>query len=167
MRNTYVATGFRKWGLTNGTAAALILAEVVAGRDHPWASVFDATRIGGGTAAKQFVKENARVGKRFVVDRIARLRADDIGTLEAGEARIVKAEGQTVGAYRDPAGELHCVSVTCTHLGCTLQWNGAETSWDCPCHGSRFSTDGDVLNGPAVRPLERVSPVDEVGIRAS
>ena len=74
----------------------------------------------------------------------------------------MKVGGKTVGAYRDPEGDLHCVGVSCTHLGCTVQWNQAETSWDCPCHGSRFSTEGEVLNGPAVKPLEQVTGQNSV-----
>ncbi|MBW3573755.1 MAG: Rieske 2Fe-2S domain-containing protein, partial [Actinobacteria bacterium] len=76
--------------------------------------------------------------------------------LERGQGGVVEADGQTVGAYRDPEGIVHAVSITCTHMGCTLHWNAAETSWDCPCHGSRFSHQGEVLNGPTVEPLARV-----------
>jgi glycine/D-amino acid oxidase-like deaminating enzyme/nitrite reductase/ring-hydroxylating ferredoxin subunit len=155
MHRTYVATGFKKWGLTNGTAAAHVLADLVAGRDNPWVEVYDSTRIGDAQAVKKLVEENVHVGVTFVKDRIARLRADAVDDLPRGEGAIVDADGDTVGAYRDPDGFLHAVSVTCTHLGCTVHWNSAEMSWDCPCHGSRFDTDGAVLNGPAVRPLEQ------------
>ncbi|MBN2622624.1 MAG: FAD-dependent oxidoreductase [Acidimicrobiales bacterium] len=156
MARTLVATGFRKWGLTNGTAAARMLADLVDGRDNPWLEAFDATRIGGAAAVKKLVEANVHVATRFVGDRIARLRPASVAHLEPGDGGVVDLDGHTVGAYRDPGGELHAVSVTCTHLGCTLRWNGAETSWDCPCHGSRFSYEGAVLDGPAVRPLERI-----------
>ena len=73
-----------------------------------------------------------------------------------GEGAVVRHGGKVFGAYRDDAGVDHCVSLTCTHLGCTLRWNAAETSWDCPCHGSRFDHDGVVLQGPAVRDLRRI-----------
>ncbi|HEY9562143.1 MAG TPA: FAD-dependent oxidoreductase [Nocardioides sp.] len=157
MSRTLVATGFKKWGLTNGTAAAQILADLVAGRDNPWAEVFDATRIGDADTVKKLVEENVHVGKRFVKDRVARLRADTVAHLAPGDGGMVEIDGDTVGAYRDATGAVHAVSITCTHMGCTLHWNGAETSWDCPCHGSRFATDGGVLNGPAVEPLD---PID-------
>ena len=121
--------------------------------------MFDATRIGDARAVKKLVEENLHVGKRFVADRVARLRAGAAAHLQPGEGGIVDLDGDTVGAYRAPGGDLHAVSITCTHLGCTLRWNPAEISWDCPCHGSRFDTGGDVLDGPAVRPLE-VIPVD-------
>lgn len=153
---TFVATGFRKWGLTNGTAAAAVLAEVVQGRPHPWLDLFDASRAGDAATAKNLVTENLDVAKRFVGDRLRRLRADPVAHLAPGEGGMAKVDGRTVGAYREPGGALHAVDLTCTHLGCTLRWNRGETSWDCPCHGSRFDVDGAVLQGPAVEPLARV-----------
>ena len=153
---TFVATGFAKWGLTNGTAAAAILADLAAGETNPWLEAFDATRIGGAQALKQFVEQNVHVARRFVTDRAGRLRSGSPSDVAPGEGAVVRHDGRAVGAYRDAEGALHGVSVTCTHMGCTLRWNAAETSWDCPCHGSRFSSAGDVLNGPAVRPLDRV-----------
>jgi len=156
MTRTFVATGFKKWGLTNGTAAAQILADLIAGRDNPWIEAFDATRIGDADTVKKLVEQNLHVGKRFVKDRVARLGAGSVAHLEPGDGGMVDIDGDTVGAYRDATGAVHAVSITCTHMGCTLHWNGAETSWDCPCHGSRFATDGGVLNGPAVEPLEHI-----------
>jgi glycine/D-amino acid oxidase-like deaminating enzyme/nitrite reductase/ring-hydroxylating ferredoxin subunit len=155
MHRTYVATGFKKWGLSNGTAAAHVLADLIAGRDNPSLEVYDSTRIGDAQAIKKLVEENLHVGMTFVKDRVARLRADAVSELPSGEGAIVDADGDTVGAYRDAGGVVHAVAATCTHLGCTVHWNRAEMSWDCPCHGSRFDVDGAVLNGPAVRPLEQ------------
>lgn len=153
---TLVATGMRKWGLTNGTAAAQILTDLVAGRESPWHEAFDATRIGGATAVKDLVQDNLQVGKELVGGYVERLGAGAVDHLEPGEGGLAKVDGRTVGAYRDPSGQVHAVSATCTHMGCTLQWNRAETSWDCPCHGSRFDCDGTVLEGPAVQALDRV-----------
>jgi glycine/D-amino acid oxidase-like deaminating enzyme/nitrite reductase/ring-hydroxylating ferredoxin subunit len=155
-RRVFVATGFKKWGLTNGTVAAEILSSVALGDDHPWLHAFDATRIGDAKAIKRLVEDNLHVGVRFVADRLARLRAGSIEHLRPGQGGVVEVDGQTVGAYRSPDGSYRAVSVTCTHMGCSLKWNAAETSWDCPCHGSRFDTDGTVLDGPAVRPLDVV-----------
>lgn len=151
---TFVATGFKKWGMTNGTAAAMLLVDLLAGKDHPWASTFDAGRIGSAGTVGQLVKDNVTVARHFVGDRVADVRATlAIDDLAPGKGGVVKAGGKTVGAYRDSAGTIHTVSLTCTHLGCRLRWNNAETSWDCPCHGSRFDIDGAVLEGPAVKPL--------------
>ncbi|MDP8976632.1 MAG: FAD-dependent oxidoreductase [Actinomycetota bacterium] len=154
---TFVATGFKKWGMTNGTAGAMLLADTIGGRDNPWTEVFDATRIGGAQSVAKAVKANLEVGKDFVTDHVGRrLQAASVEDLGPGEAGVVKVEGRSVGAYRDSAGILHVVSITCTHMACTLRWNQAETTWDCPCHGSRFSAEGRVLEGPAVKDLERI-----------
>jgi len=156
-RRTSVACGFKKWGLSGGTAAAMILADSLQGRTSPWATVFDATRVDPGASAKEFLKENVDVGRRFVADRVAKLRAASVDTLVRGEGALVDLDGQKVAAFLDDEGTVHAVSATCTHLGCTVGWNPAERSWDCPCHGSRFATDGRVLNGPAVRDLEVIA----------
>jgi glycine/D-amino acid oxidase-like deaminating enzyme/nitrite reductase/ring-hydroxylating ferredoxin subunit len=153
---TLVATGFRKWGLTNGTAAAHMLADLVAGRDNPWIEAFDARRVGGATALKKLVEGNVEVASHFVRDRLGRRAASPLADLQPGEGGVVDVGGRAVGAYRDAGGEVHAVGLTCPHMGCTVRWNAAETSWDCPCHGSRFSHDGAVLDGPAVAPLGRV-----------
>jgi len=73
--------------------------------------------------------------------------------IKAGEGKIINVNGQRLGAYRDQQGTLHVVDTTCTHMGCELYWNSAEKSWDCPCHGSRFTYEGDIIEGPAVTPL--------------
>lgn len=151
----WVATGYQKWGLSTGTAAALIIRDGIAGRSNPWAETFDANRADVGASVKAFVKENLDVAARFVGDRIAHLTGKEPDALKPGEGAVVEADGERVGAYRDENGRLHAVSLACTHLGCHVTWNPAERSWDCPCHGSRFGVDGEVLHGPAVRPLER------------
>ncbi len=157
----WVATGYQKWGLSNGTASAMIIRDGIAGRANPWAETFDANRADVGASAKAFVKENLDVAARFVGDRIAHLTGRAPETLKPDEGAVVEAGGERVGAYRDEDGRLHAVSLACTHLGCHVTWNPAERSWDCPCHGSRYGVDGTVLHGPAVHPLERVPLVDK------
>ena len=156
-KSFWVGTGFRKWGLTNGQAAATILSEAIAGREVPYAHVFDSTRVGPLSAAKELIKENVNVGRRFFQDHLARPDERDAGDLAPGEGGTVRVGTKKVGAYRDDEGRLHTVSTVCTHLGCAVAWNAAETSWDCPCHGSRFHYDGTVLEGPAVKDLKPVS----------
>jgi glycine/D-amino acid oxidase-like deaminating enzyme/nitrite reductase/ring-hydroxylating ferredoxin subunit len=155
---TWVATGFRKWGMTNGTAAAAMLTDVIAGRDNPWLAAFDATRIAPRASASRLVTENLDVARRFVVDRVRSLRPRSVDELAPGEGDIVELDGQTVAAFRDDEGTIHAVAATCTHLGCRVTFNSAERSWDCPCHGSRFDGDGRVLQGPAVRDLAPIPP---------
>ena len=152
-RNIWVATGFMKWGLTGGTAAAMILSDLIAGRESPWADLYDATRIKPIASAGEFVKENVNVGKRFVGDHLAPPEVRSTDEIPAGEGRLVRDGAKKQAAYRHDDGTLHVVSAVCTHLGCQVKWNGAERSWDCPCHGSRFHWDGSVLHGPAVDPL--------------
>ena len=160
-KSVWVGTGFRKWGLTNGTAAATILSELIGGRDCSYAHVFDSTRVGPLSAAKELIKENVNVGRRFFQDHLSRPDERSPGDLAPGEGGTVRVGVKKVGAYRDEDGTLHAVSTVCTHLGCAVVWNDAETSWDCPCHGSRFHWDGKVLQGPAVKDLEPQSLDDE------
>jgi glycine/D-amino acid oxidase-like deaminating enzyme/nitrite reductase/ring-hydroxylating ferredoxin subunit len=151
-----VATGFAKWGLTNGTAAASIIVDLILGKTNDLAEAFSAHRIGDLAAVTELVKKNAAMAAGMVRERIDRLTLPGVAGLEPGEAEIVKTEQTAVAVYRDPSGALHAVSPTCTHLGCGVKWNDAEKSWDCPCHGSRFDIDGSVLTGPATDPLQQV-----------
>jgi len=153
-KRVLTATGFRKWGLTNGTAAAMMLADRVLGLDNPWQETFDSNRLTPLASAKKLVKENVNVGMHFVGDRIRRHNPPGPESLAPGEGAIVSAGGGKVAAYRDDGGALHGVSPVCTHLWCLVEWNTAERSWDCPCHGSRFDVEGRVIQGPAVKDLE-------------
>ncbi|PZF86774.1 (2Fe-2S)-binding protein [Jiangella anatolica] len=156
-RNVWVATGFGHWGMTNGTLAGLLLRDLVTGVENPLAGVFDPQRGTVRQSAAEFVKANSYVAARLLGDR-AGVLAGSAGTesLAPGQGRVVRDGVRAVAAYRDDDGALHCVSARCTHLGCLVAFNDAERTWDCPCHASRFDTDGRVLAGPAVRPLARV-----------
>jgi glycine/D-amino acid oxidase-like deaminating enzyme/nitrite reductase/ring-hydroxylating ferredoxin subunit len=157
-KSLWVATGFMKWGLAAGTAAAQILTDRVLGEEPPsWAGLFDSTRLTPIASATEFVKENANVAKRMVGDHVASADYGSTDDIPRGEGGTVRRGTKKIGVYRDEGGELHAVSTTCTHLGCAVVWNTGERSWDCPCHGSRFDPDGRVLEGPAVKDL---SPVD-------
>jgi glycine/D-amino acid oxidase-like deaminating enzyme/nitrite reductase/ring-hydroxylating ferredoxin subunit len=155
-RGILVATGFRKWGMSLGTVAAMILHDLVTGRENPWAATFDAGRVNVRQSLAHGAKAQVMTAVRFVGDRLATLRAPAAAELRPGQGCIAKLHGHKVAAYRDEAGRLHAVSPVCTHLGCQVTWNPAERSWDCPCHGSRFTPDGRVINGPAVTDLARV-----------
>ena len=151
----YVASGFMKWGLTGGTMAAAILADLISGRQpQPWADRFNPHRVSL-RSAPRLLKMNVKAATDLIVDRIIPAEVSSAADVPAGEARVVRDGLGKVGAFRDSDGTLHAVSLRCTHLGCLLRFNGAERSWDCPCHGSRFDVDGSVLEGPAVRPLGR------------
>lgn len=152
-----VGTGYAKWGLTLGTAAAMELTAHVRGREALWGDLFDARRINPRRSLMGTTERGLDFTKRMVGDRARALRAPDAEELKPGEGAIAKHQGERVAAYRTAEGELRVVSPVCTHMGCYVTWNPAETSWDCPCHGSRFGTDGRVLQGPAVRDLEAKS----------
>jgi glycine/D-amino acid oxidase-like deaminating enzyme/nitrite reductase/ring-hydroxylating ferredoxin subunit len=153
----WVATGCAKWGLTGGTFAARILADSMLGREHPWASRFTPNRL-----SLRSAPELAELGVKFstliVLDRVLPAQASDVREIPPGEARVIRDGLGKKGVFCDDDGRLHAVSLRCTHLGCLLRFNGAERSWDCPCHGSRFDVDGSVLEGPAVHPLHRRDP---------
>jgi glycine/D-amino acid oxidase-like deaminating enzyme/nitrite reductase/ring-hydroxylating ferredoxin subunit len=142
----YVATGFGKWGISNGTASAMVLRDLITKGDSPWAQVYNPSRFNL-TAAKTFVGLNLNVGKNLAAGKISRL--PEGVELSNGEGRAIQIDGEKYGAFRDDNGELHIVDITCTHLGCELNWNDAEQTWDCPCHGSRFNYTGEVVEGPA------------------
>lgn len=154
-RGILVATGFQKWGLSNGAAAAIMLTDLIANRPNEWLDVFKATRIGDARSVARLVKDNLEVGKEFVGGHLGKLRRGAAGDLRPGQGGTVELDGDTVGAYRDEKGDLHTVEPTCSHLGCPLHWNSAEKSWDCNCHGSRFDIDGNILNSPATRSIAR------------
>ena len=149
--NVWVATGFRKWGLAMGTAAAGVLADGVAGRRHRFARLFDTNRLRPRAAAVSFLKENANAGLRFFGDRLSK-RAG-VEEIPSGEGRVVGTGRGQRAVYRDEQGALHHMSARCTHLGCIVNWNRGDRTWDCPCHGGRYGPHGEVIEGPPLRPL--------------
>lgn len=150
-KHVYVITGLRKWGLSNGTAAALILADTLSGRKNPWAPVFNSNRITPVSSARRFVKENIRTVAAVLAGKLGGRSSQ--ADLLPGDGAVIKVNGQSTAVYKDADGEIHAISATCTHLGCTVGFNAAEATWDCPCHGSRFTTDGTVIHGPAAKNL--------------
>lgn len=157
-RNIFVATGFCKWGMTNSTASAMILRDLIIKGDSPWAPVYNPSRSLNFSSAGKLISINAEVAEKLVKGKLSPLPQDI--NIEKGEGRAVNINGRRTGAYRDEDGALHLVDTTCTHLGCELAWNEAERSWDCPCHGSRFTYDGEIIEGPTTSPLRRVK-IDE------
>jgi glycine/D-amino acid oxidase-like deaminating enzyme/nitrite reductase/ring-hydroxylating ferredoxin subunit len=153
-RRVFVATGFGGWGMTGGIAAAHVLTGLVTGRPGPWTDVFESLRLGP-LARSTFWRSNAAAPRHLLADRLRAAPAKQARSLGLGEGVVVRRGREFLAVSRDHEGALHAVSAACSHLGCVLAWNAAEESWDCPCHGSRFSPDGEVLHGPAVAALER------------
>jgi glycine/D-amino acid oxidase-like deaminating enzyme/nitrite reductase/ring-hydroxylating ferredoxin subunit len=153
----WVTTGYMKWGLATASFGAMLLADLVAGRDNTWAATFSPTRLSI-TSTHEIAKLGAKFAGDFIADRLRLPQARTSATIPPGQARTLLDRTGKKGVYRDLDGNLHAVSLRCTHLGCLLRFNAAEHSWDCPCHGSRFAPDGTVLEGPAVKPLQQRDP---------
>jgi glycine/D-amino acid oxidase-like deaminating enzyme/nitrite reductase/ring-hydroxylating ferredoxin subunit len=152
--HVFVATGFSGTGMTFGTVAALLLSDLVRGRTNPWATLYDAGRLNPVRSVQPFLKENVDYPTYLVKDRLARPAARSVADVPRGEGAVLLVDGERVAVSRDERGAVRAVSAVCTHMGCLVRWNGAERSWDCPCHGSRFDASGRVLDGPASRDLE-------------
>ena len=147
-----VATGFNAWGISNGTAAGMILADLAMDRENPWSEVFDAARAKPLAGGSKFVKENLEVAAHLVSGYLSR-RPKSFDQLAPGDAAIMEIDGEKVAAFKDEQGTVHAVAAACTHMGCIVGWNETDRTWDCPCHGSRFELSGEVIHGPATRPL--------------
>lgn len=153
--NLYVATGYDGTGLTYGTIAGQLLAEMVQGRTtSPLAEIFSPSRIKGLAAAQEFISENVNVAKHFVKDRFTPPAIDSIQEIPVGAGRVVRFQGEACAIYRRTADETHVLSPVCTHAGCYVHWNDAEKTWDCPCHGGRYAATGERIYGPPPADLE-------------
>jgi glycine/D-amino acid oxidase-like deaminating enzyme/nitrite reductase/ring-hydroxylating ferredoxin subunit len=154
--NVYVATGDSGMGLTHGTIAGILITDLIAGRPNPWTDLYDPSRVRTGAAA-EFVKENLDVALQYT----SWLTGGEVASADEivpNTGAVVREGLRKVAAFRDEAGELHRRSAVCTHLGCIVAWNAAASTWDCPCHGSRFDPYGTVVNGPAVEDLRKLEP---------
>ena len=154
MPNVYIATGFNKWGMTSSNVAANIIVDKIDGVRNEYEEVFRATRVHpvvNKDEVKNMVVESTKslVGGRFKKEK---LKIEDI---ELDSGGIVDVDGEKVGVYIDENGEKYFIKPVCTHLGCILEWNDADKTWDCPCHGSRFSLDGELIKGPAITSLTK------------
>lgn len=151
----WIATGFATDGLVYGTLAARLITDQLLEQDNRWANLFSASRFKPVKSGRGLVEETTAVVKAVVQDYLTQRQHEQLTALRPGDAAIVELDGERVAAYRDAEGRLCAVSPVCTHLKCMVHWNPVETSWDCPCHGSRFAPDGRVLQGPAIEPLQR------------
>lgn len=154
-KNVYIITGDSGNGMTHCTAGAMLITDLIMGRDNPWEKVYAPSRKAVHGMA-DFLREQANTLAQYR----KRLGGGEVGSAQeiaAGEGAILREGGSKLAVYRDGEGGLHVLSATCTHLGCVVAWNSAEKSWDCPCHASRFDVNGEVLHGPAMKPLQAVS----------
>ena len=154
----FAATGYAGNGMTFGTVAAMMAHDACLGRRNPWQELFDVgrTKVRGG--AWDYRKETVDYPYYRIRARLVGPEGTSLRELHAGEGKILELKGERVAASRDDHGKVTLLSPVCTHMGCIVEWNGAERTWDCPCHGSRFLANGKVLSGPAETPLEPAAP---------
>ena len=152
----YAATGFAGNGMTFGTLAGIVIADAIRGRTNPWAELFDPGRVALRRGLWDYIKENADYPYYLIRDRFAGAEGKSLRSVKRGEGKVIEYRDSKVAAYRGPRGVLTLRSATCTHMGCIVAWNDAERTWDCPCHGSRFTPEGDVISGPAESPLSKL-----------
>lgn len=150
--HTYIITGDSGNGMTHGTIGGMVLTDLVLERKNKWAEIYDPGRITI-KAAGEFLKENLNVAAQYK-DHLTGGDVDDPSMIPKGSGMVLREGTRKVACFRDQHGELHKMSAVCTHMGCIVDWNSGEKSWDCPCHGSRFDPHGAVINGPAIKPLE-------------
>ena len=149
----FAATGYAGNGMTFGTLAGLMARDAALGRPNPWAELFDTGRTKVTAGAWDYLKENKDYPYYLIRDRFAGADGRSLRELGRGKGQILELKGKRVAAWRSDAGTVTLLSPICTHMGCVVDWNDAESTWDCPCHGSRFKPNGDVLAGPAESPL--------------
>ncbi len=153
----FVATGFSGNGMTFGTVSAMMFADHVMGQKNPWEELFDPgrTKIKGGLW--DYVKENKDYPYYLIRDRFAGKGSHSLRAIKRGTGEVIDVNGQAAAVYRGLDSQIHLRSAVCTHMGCYVHWNDAEHTWDCPCHGSRFKVDGEVIGGPAE---EALAPIE-------
>ena len=149
----YSATGYSGNGMTFGTLAGMMTADAILERRNPWTELFDPNRKALTRGLWDYLKENVDYPYYLIRDRFAGAEAKSLRAVKRGEGMIIERNGKKVAASRDAAGTVTLRSAICTHMGCVVGWNKAERTWDCPCHGSRFKSDGKVISGPAETPL--------------
>jgi Rieske Fe-S protein len=157
-KNIYISTGDSGMGMTHGTIAGMLLIDLIQGRSSPWAEIYDPSRKTL-RSITEYAKENLQVAAKYA-EWVTPGEVKSIEEIKADEGAILRSGVSKLAVYRDPTGQLHAYSATCTHLACVVHWNPTEKSWDCPCHGSRFDAHGRVVNGPAASDLSSVEVPD-------
>ncbi len=153
----YVATGFGGNGMIYSSVSALLFRDLLVHNSSKWLELFDPSRIKPVAGFSNFVRENTDTALKWMGKFFPAHKLQQLSELAAGEGKIVKYEGETIALYKGEDGNFSALSPTCTHMGCHVAWNSAEMTWDCPCHGGRFTTDGKVITGPADRDLDRAT----------
>jgi glycine/D-amino acid oxidase-like deaminating enzyme/nitrite reductase/ring-hydroxylating ferredoxin subunit len=154
--NIFVATGYGGNGITYSHVAAKVITSIIVDGESEYSKLYDPGRVKPIAGFADFVKEAADVVGNLIGKWFSSAKINELSSLAPGEAKVVKYEGHQVALFKDDSGNVHAVNPACTHIDCKVAWNNAEKSWDCPCHGSRFDADGDVLTAPARKKLEKI-----------
>ncbi|WP_419870857.1 FAD-dependent oxidoreductase [Chryseobacterium sp. CT-SW4] len=152
----FASTGFRGNGMIYGSITSKVLSDLIIRGDSEYRKLFNPQRIKPVSGFDNFIKEETDVVFNFVKDKLFIKKLNSLSDIKDGEGRVVKYKNESFAIYKEPNQKLHVLKSSCTHTHCEVHWNGAEKTWDCPCHGSRYNINGDVLNAPAVKNLERL-----------
>jgi Rieske Fe-S protein len=133
----------------------MIISDQIVGKHNAWSKIYDANRFTPVASATDFIKENVNVAYEFIKDYISGNDVEHFADIKPGDGKITELRGDKVAAYRDEENQLHVVSAICPHMLCVVHFNAMYRTWDCPCHGSRFTPDGEVIEGPAYDPLTK------------
>ena len=151
--NMYVATGFNKWGMTSSMVSAMIISDLITEKENDFSEIFSPKRFDLSLSVNNIANDIIKTAKNFIVQKIE-IPESKIEHIKKGHAGIVEYNGEQVGVYKDCSGKVFIVSTKCSHLGCQLHWNADELTWDCPCHGSRFTYEGRRLESPAIKNIQ-------------
>ncbi|MCW3072495.1 MAG: puuB 1 [Bacteroidetes bacterium] len=151
--NVFIVTGDSGNGLTHGTIAGMLITDLITGKENPWEKIYDPSRFKLFSAGKTYFKELIGGMINYLKQKPKDAKSVELQSIKPGQGKIVEIDGKKFGVYRDDKDLFHMVGAECTHLKCIIKWNNDEQSWDCPCHGSRFTKEGKVMNGPANRDL--------------
>lgn len=155
MPNVYVGTGYKKWGITSSNVAASIIVDKILGKENPYEEVFSSTRLKPIKNHQEMGNLLKEVVKSLVVEKF-KIPEETLKSIHREDGKIVEVDGKKLGIYKDKEGILYAIKPVCSHLGCELSWNNLEKTWDCPCHGSRFTYEGKSIYDPSIHDLEKV-----------
>jgi len=159
--NVYVATGYSGNGITYSHVAAIVLSDIILNGSSRYGDLFAPSRVKPIAGFKNFVKENADVVKNLIGKWFSSAEMESLSNLAKGQGKIIEYDNEKIALHKDEHGNLHAINPACTHIKCEVAWNDAEQSWDCPCHGARYDDEGNVLNAPAHRNLEKIELGEE------
>lgn len=154
--NVYVGTGYKKWGITSSNVASNIITDKILGKENPYEEVFKSTRLKPIKNYEELGNMLKEVGYSAIINKLEKID-EYVKDVKQGEGKIVEIEGKKVGVYRDEEGKAYIIKPYCTHLGCELSWNNLDKTWDCPCHGSRFTYEGKSIYDPSIKDLEKIN----------